>query len=157
MRCPDFTVPLYGEQGGSFALSAHRGQVTVINFWATWCAPCVAELPHFERLQREYGDRVSVVAIHSNLVTEDVQAFLDAHGWQLPFAQDPDGGVIAAAWRLYHAAHDGDSGRAGRDCIQQGGLGYLRAAGKPDCAAFIVRVFKLSIFRANFVQSFLLS
>ena len=55
-----------------------------------------AELPHFERLQREYGDRVSVVAIHSNLITEDVQAFLDAHGWQLPFAQDPDGGVIAA-------------------------------------------------------------
>lgn len=96
MRCPDFTVPLYGEQGGSFALSAHRGQVTVINFWATWCAPCVAELPHFERLQREYGDRVSVVAIHSNLVTEDVQAFLDARGWQLPFAQDPDGRVIAA-------------------------------------------------------------
>ena len=96
MRCPDFTVPLYGEQGGSFALSAHRGKVTVINFWATWCAPCVAELPHFERLQREYGDRVSVVAIHSNLITEDVQAFLDAHGWQLPFAQDPDGGVIAA-------------------------------------------------------------
>ena len=96
MRCPDFTVPLYGEQDGSFALSAHRGQVTVINFWATWCAPCVAELPHFERLQREYGDRVSVVAIHSNLITEDVQAFLDAHGWQLPFAQDPDGGVIAA-------------------------------------------------------------
>ena len=96
MRCPDFTVPLYGAQGGSFALSAHHGQVTVINFWATWCAPCVAELPHFERLQREYGGRVSVVAIHSNLVTEDVQAFLDARGWQLPFAQDTDGGVIAA-------------------------------------------------------------
>lgn len=96
MRCPDFTVPLYGAQGGSFALSAHHGQVTVINFWATWCAPCVAELPHFERLQREYGGRVSVVAIHSNLVTEDVQAFLDARGWQLPFAQDADGGVIAA-------------------------------------------------------------
>ena len=37
-----------------------------------------------------------MVAIHSNLVTEDVQAFLDARGWQLPFAQDTDGGVIAA-------------------------------------------------------------
>ena len=61
------------------------------------------------------------------------------------------------AWRLRHAAHDGDSGRAGRDCIQQGGLGYLRAAGKPDCAAFIASIFKLSIFRANFVQFFLLS
>ena len=96
MRCPDFTAPLYGTQGGSFSPSEHRGQVTVLNFWATWCAPCVAELPHFERLQREYGDRIAIAAIHSNLITEDVQAFLEERGWQLNFAQDPDGSVIAA-------------------------------------------------------------
>jgi len=34
-----------------------RGKVLVINFWATWCSPCLEEIPHFVRLQRRFGDR----------------------------------------------------------------------------------------------------
>ncbi len=94
MKCPDFTVPLYGEAGGEFTLSAQLGQVTVINFWATWCTPCVAELPHFEEAYAAYGDQIAMVAIHSSLVTDDVQAFLDKKGLDLPFALDADGSVI---------------------------------------------------------------
>ena len=67
----------------------------MINFWATWCTPCVAELPHFEKLHAEYPD-VEIVAIHSSLVTDDVQAFLDKKGFDLPFALDADGSVIKA-------------------------------------------------------------
>ncbi|OLA23249.1 MAG: hypothetical protein BHW29_04860 [Faecalibacterium sp. CAG:74_58_120] len=77
MKCPDFTVPLYGEEGGEFTLSAQKGKVTVINFWATWCTPCVAELPYFAELYAEYGDEISLVAIHS-----------------MPFALDKTGAVI---------------------------------------------------------------
>ena len=94
-RCPDFTVPLYDADGAEFTLSEKRGKITVINFWATWCTPCVAELPHFEKLHAEYPD-VEIVAIHSALVTDDVQAFLDKKGFALPFALDADGSVIKA-------------------------------------------------------------
>ena len=93
MRCPDFTVPLYGA-GGDFTLSEKCGQVVVINFWATWCTPCVAELPYFEALQKAYPDDVSVVAIHSNLVTDDVREFLNREAYALSFAQDTDGTVM---------------------------------------------------------------
>lgn len=94
MKCPDFTVPLYGEEGGEFTLSEQRGRVTVINFWATWCTPCVAELPHFEEIHAQYGDEIAMAVIHSSLVTDDVPAFLEKKGLDLPFALDADGSVI---------------------------------------------------------------
>lgn len=90
---PDFSVPLYG--GGTFTLSETRGKVTVINFWATWCTPCVAELPHFDELYRNYGDSVEVVAIHSDLITDDVDAYLENYDYTIHFALD-DSGVVAS-------------------------------------------------------------
>lgn len=39
------------------AIKAQKGKVVVVNFWATWCAPCVAELPAFAQLQKQYGKR----------------------------------------------------------------------------------------------------
>ncbi len=93
MKCPDFTVPLYGD-GGDFTLSAQKGKVTVINFWATWCTPCVAELPYFAQLYAEYGDQIAIVAIHSSLVTDDVEEFLAGEALDLPFALDASGDVI---------------------------------------------------------------
>lgn len=41
------------------------GKVTVINFWGTWCSPCVAELPDFDRVAEEFGDQIAMFAIHS--------------------------------------------------------------------------------------------
>ena len=43
--------------GGSLALAEFRGKPLVLNFWATWCAPCVREMPQFDRFHREYGPR----------------------------------------------------------------------------------------------------
>lgn len=96
MRCPDFTVPLYGADAGDFALADTLGKVTVINFWATWCTPCCNELPYFQQLYESYPEQVALVAIHSNLVTDDVQAYLDKMGYTMPFALDGDGSVIAS-------------------------------------------------------------
>ena len=93
MRCPDFTVPLYGE-GGNYTLSEHGGKVRVLNFWATWCTPCVGELPYFAQLYQEYGDTIDVLTMHSDMVTDDVQAFIDAEGLNLLFALDETGDVI---------------------------------------------------------------
>lgn len=46
------------------------GKITVINFWAYWCPPCVNELPHFDQVAREMADEVNVVAIHCDTVTQ---------------------------------------------------------------------------------------
>ena len=93
MRAPDFTVSIYGSNS-PFMLSEHKGKAVVINFWATWCAPCVKELPYFAELQREYGDAVRVIAIHSNLVTEDVDEYLLNLDCEVTFGLDAKNEVI---------------------------------------------------------------
>lgn len=50
--------------------------VTVVNFWGTWCGPCVEELPHFDTLASEYRDLVTVVAVHSDLLCDTEAAFI---------------------------------------------------------------------------------
>ena len=86
---PDFTVDIYGSDE-SFTLSENTGKLTVVNFWATWCTPCVAELPYFEEFYSQYGDQINLVAIHGTAVTEDVSAFISEkfNGYQITFAQD---------------------------------------------------------------------
>ena len=51
-RAPDFT--LQRMNGDAFQLSDHRGEIVVVNFWATWCPPCTQEIPGFVRLQKEF-------------------------------------------------------------------------------------------------------
>ncbi len=93
-QLPDFT--LTRTDGEPFTLSEHRGQVVVINLWATWCGPCVKELPFFDALQEAHPDDVAVLAIHSDLVTEDVGAWLAAHDFGIAFAVDESGEAVSA-------------------------------------------------------------
>ena len=55
------------------------GKITVINFWATWCGPCVGELPHFDRLAEDYGNWVDVVAVHCGELTEAQEFIADGY------------------------------------------------------------------------------
>jgi thiol-disulfide isomerase/thioredoxin len=49
--------------GRSISSSAWRGKVTIVNFWATWCPPCRAEIPDLVALQTKYGDRLQVIGV----------------------------------------------------------------------------------------------
>lgn len=55
---------------------AAMGKITVINFWGTWCTPCVNELPYFDQIASEYADTVSVIAIHSAISKETAPAYI---------------------------------------------------------------------------------
>ena len=71
---------------------AKTGKITVINFWGTWCGPCVAELPHFNELAENYDD-VTVIAIHSAMDRETAPDFIKKTypDSKIIFAQDnPD-------------------------------------------------------------------
>lgn len=64
-------------------LSKKHEKITVVNFWATWCAPCVQELPHFEEVAREQSDTVELI-----LVSLDRKSQLDSK--LIPFIQKKD-------------------------------------------------------------------
>jgi len=89
---PDFSIETL--DGGAFTLSEHRGELTVLNVWATWCGPCVKELPIFEAFAAAHSD-VSILAIHGPMITEDVPAWLAETDFSLPFAVDAEGTVTA--------------------------------------------------------------
>ena len=88
----DFTTPTF--DGGEFRLSDKRGKIVIINLWATYCTPCVQELPEFEALLREHEDELAVLAVHSSMTGEvEPQDFVKSKGWgdwKLPFALDDE-------------------------------------------------------------------
>jgi thiol-disulfide isomerase/thioredoxin len=75
--CYGLDVPLIDSDAQSFNVSENRGKITVINFWGTWCTPCVNELPHFEAIAAQYKDTVTVVALHSDYASETAESFID--------------------------------------------------------------------------------
>lgn len=82
----DFTAEL--TDGTSFRLSDQRGKVVIINMWATWCEPCVKELPVLQDFLQAHGEDAAVLIIHASDPLEDVPAYLDKIGISLPCAID---------------------------------------------------------------------
>ncbi len=83
----DFTIECM--DGQSFHLEDTRGKVTFINLWATYCGPCVEELPYFNELAGEHPDDIAVLAVHSSMSKDDIPAYLADKGWDnIDFALD---------------------------------------------------------------------
>jgi len=79
----DYTWIIKDEQGENVPLDHFRGKVIFLNFWATWCPPCIAELPEIEKLYEKYSQEVAFL-----LVTADspatVNKFMEKRKYDLP-------------------------------------------------------------------------
>ncbi len=65
----DFTLSVYGRPGEKFTLSSLRGQAMILNFWATWCLPCIKEMPELLKVAKRYksqGLKIVAVSIDKN-------------------------------------------------------------------------------------------
>lgn len=91
LRYTDFTGTLLG--GGELTLSDYEGKVILLNFWATWCGPCVGEMPAFPRLLEKYGDDLAVIAVDLMEDSETVADFIAEKGYDFPVVLDTDGAI----------------------------------------------------------------
>jgi cytochrome c biogenesis protein CcmG/thiol:disulfide interchange protein DsbE len=98
---PDFTLPIVYQpdtapDGSRLRLSDLKGQVVVLDFWASWCGPCKASVPHLNSVATKYRDRgVQFVGINSESLPEDfLTAISEQWGFSYPILQD---GALEAA------------------------------------------------------------
>jgi cytochrome c biogenesis protein CcmG/thiol:disulfide interchange protein DsbE len=82
---PDFTVQ---DSDRTVSLHDFRGKVVVLNFWATWCPPCIEEMPSLVAMQRQLGDRVTVLAVSTDVNADDYQRFVQSRKLQLLTVRD---------------------------------------------------------------------
>ena len=98
-KAPDFVLPSLGS--GEIALSEFAGSVRVVNFWATWCAPCREEMPSLERLYRRHrgSARLVVLAVSVDDDVGVVREYVEAHGFTFPVLLDV-GRVVAGRFNV---------------------------------------------------------
>lgn len=90
---PNFTFT--GLDGKMISLSDYRGNVVLVNIWATWCPPCVDEMPSMERLYQELkGENFEILAVSiDSLGTKVVAPFMKKYNLSFPALMDPDGTI----------------------------------------------------------------
>ena len=75
---------------GSISLSQLTGQPVLVNFWAPWCVPCLAEFPELEKLQAKYSDQLTLIAVTSENSLKKIQKFLAKAPVTFPIFIDTD-------------------------------------------------------------------
>ena len=96
---PDFTFP--GLDGKNTSLSDYKGKVVLVNIWATWCPPCVYEMPSMQKLYNEFnGKNFEILAVSIDAAGVDAVApFMKKHKLSFPALMDPKG-TIKSMYRV---------------------------------------------------------
>lgn len=99
-RAPAFELATL--DGGLLSLAERRGQVVIVNLWASWCGPCRAEMPALQRLYAaERARGLEILAVNSTVQDSPVaaRAFVEEYGLTFPILLDSDG-AVSRAYRL---------------------------------------------------------
>jgi thiol-disulfide isomerase/thioredoxin len=94
-KAPDFV--LEDLEGNKVSLSDYIGQNVFLNFWASWCGPCKAEMPDMELIQQSYGDQVVILAVNVGENAATASGFKEDYGLTFEILLDQDNNVA----RLY--------------------------------------------------------
>jgi peroxiredoxin len=103
-EAPDFELNTL--DGKTIKLSDYRGKKVILNFWATWCPPCKAEMPHMQNFYEEYNDQgVEILAVNLTNMdkgVEEVQKFIDDYGltFTIPLDEEGDAGTTYQAFTI---------------------------------------------------------
>ncbi|SNU05570.1 Thiol-disulfide isomerase or thioredoxin [Lachnospiraceae bacterium] len=90
---PDFTAELVG--GGTFKLSDYDDKIVLLNIWATWCPPCVGEMPAFEKLKNDANPNLEIICINCMEDKNTVDQFIKDQGYTFNVGYDTDGRIEA--------------------------------------------------------------
>lgn len=87
----DFSLQM--TDGTKFTLLQNLDKPILVNYWATWCPPCVREFPDLEEMYKNYKDRMHFVAINSAETKDVIEAFMTKNNFTIPIAMDSDNAV----------------------------------------------------------------
>ena len=91
-------IDLMTVDGRPLSLQALRGKVVLVNFWATWCEPCIREMPSLQQLRDQlHADGFEVLAVNYQEGPARINSFIEKLQLSLPVVRDTDGSV-ARAW-----------------------------------------------------------
>lgn len=86
---PDIDASAWLNSDGAKNWDMLKGKVVLVDFWGTWCGPCVAKLPETQSLHEKFADRGLVaLGIHSDQSSDECEAFLEEHDYTFPVAVD---------------------------------------------------------------------
>ena len=95
-QAPDFS--LRDIVGSAYDLHEHKGEIIVINFWATWCGPCLVELPHLNTIDKTYEDKgvdVVVISIDAARDVSKAKVYVKSRKYQFTSLFDTETSVVS--------------------------------------------------------------
>lgn len=95
-QAPDFT--LTNLKGEKVKLFDYRGKPVFLNFWATWCPPCRAEMPLIQKLYQEKGKKIQVLTVNIQEDQQTIEKFLKKNHYTFPVLLDKQGKVANQYW-----------------------------------------------------------